>query len=69
MKQRNNCVYKNVCNAGCQRCRSCQLKFAPYDKKIAIQLEKEAAKRKFKFDDDRQALAEDIMKNKKATTI
>ena len=69
MKYKNECVYKNVCNGCNQRCRSCQLKFAPYDKKIAIQLEKEAARSKFKFDDDRQALAEDIMKNKKATTI
>lgn len=66
MKQRNNCVYKNVCHAGCQRCRSCQLKFAPYDKNIALQLEKEAARSKFKFDDDRQALAADILEQKRA---
>lgn len=66
MKQRNNCVYKNVCHAGCQRCRSCQLQFAPYDKNIALQLEKEAAKSRFKFEDDRQALAADILAQKSA---
>ncbi len=64
MKQRNNCVYKNVCNSGCQKCRSCQLKFAPYDKKIALQLQKESERSRHKYDDDRQALAADIMAKK-----
>lgn len=64
MKYKNECVYKNVCNGCNQRCRSCQLKFAPYDKKIALQLEKEAQRSKHKYDDDREALAADILANK-----
>jgi hypothetical protein len=61
MKFKNECVYKNVCNGCNQKCRSCQLKFAPYDKSIAAQLKKEIQKSKHKFDDDREALAADIM--------
>ena len=64
MKYRNQCVYKNVCNSGSQRCKSCELKFAPYDLNIAAQLKKEKERSKYKFDDDRQALATDIMKQK-----
>ena len=30
MKTRVNCVYKNVCNGCNQKCRSCQLRYAPY---------------------------------------
>ena len=64
MKYRNQCVYKNVCNSSSQRCRSCELKFAPYDLNIAAQLKKEKERSKYKFDDDRQALAADIMAQK-----
>lgn len=64
MKYKNECVYKNVCHCSNQRCRSCQLKFAPYDKKIAIQLKKESEKSKFKFEDDREALAADVLAKK-----
>lgn len=67
MKYRNQCVYKNICQGGCQRCRSCQLKFAPYDKAIAAQLEKDARKSKFKYEDDRAALAAVIMAKKSAS--
>lgn len=52
MKTRNQCVYRNVCCGGHQRCRSCQLKFAPYDQKIAMQLEKDNRKSKYKFGED-----------------
>lgn len=64
MKYKNECAYRNVCNGNCQRCRSCQLKFAPYDKNIAIQLKKESQRSKHKYDDDREALAADILAKK-----
>ena len=64
MKYRNQCVYKNVCTGTTQRCRSCELKFAPYDLNIAAQLKREKERSKYKFDDDRQALAADIMAQK-----
>lgn len=67
MKYKNQCVYKNVCQGGCQKCRSCQLKFAPYDKNIAAQLEKDNRKSKHKFDDDREALAADVLAQKRAS--
>ena len=64
MKYRNQCVYKNVCNSSSQRCRSCELKFAPYDLNIAAQLKKDKEKSRYKFEDDRPALAADIMAQK-----
>ena len=64
MKYRNQCVYKNVCNSSYQRCRSCELKFAPYDLNIAMQLKRDKEKSRYKFEDDRQALAADIMAQK-----
>ena len=66
MKTRVNCVYKNVCNGCNQKCRSCQLRYAPYDKKIASQLERESQKSRYKYEDDRQALAQQIMAAKSA---
>lgn len=64
MKYRNQCVYKNVCNGTTGRCKNCALKFAPYDLNIAAQLKKEKERSKYKFDDDRIALAADIMAQK-----
>lgn len=66
MKTRVECVYKNVCNGCSQKCRSCQLRYAPYDKKIAAQLERESQKSRYKYDDDREALAQQIMAAKSA---
>ena len=64
MKYRNQCVYKNVCNNNSQRCRSCELKFAPYDLNIAMQLKRNKERSRYKFEDDRQALAVDIIVQK-----
>ena len=64
MKQRNQCVYKNVCNSSFQRCRSCELKFAPYDLNIAAQLKRDKEKSRYKFEDDRKDLASEIMLRK-----
>ena len=66
MKTRVDCVYKNVCNGCNQKCRSCQLRYAPYDKQIAAQLERESQKSRYKYEDDRQALAQQIMAAKSA---
>ena len=66
MKTRVDCVYKNVCNGFNQKCRRCQLRYAHYDKKIAAQLERESQKSRYKYEDDRQALAQQIMAAKSA---
>ena len=64
MKQRNQCVYKNVCNGSFQKCRSCELRFAPYDLNIAAQLKRDKEKSRYKFDSDREDLANEIIARK-----
>ena len=68
MKSRVKCQYKEVCcNCNQNKCRSCALRFAPYDQKIAMQIEKDSRKSKYKYDtdDDLAGLKTEIL-NKKA---
>ncbi len=67
MKYRNKCVYKNVCSGTTGRCKNCELKFAPYDLNIAAQLKKEKERSRYKYEDDRQALALEVLIQKKAS--
>ena len=64
--KRVKCEYKNVCgNCSQQKCRSCALRYAPYDLTIAAQIKKESQRSKYKFEDSRD-LATDIMAQKSA---
>ncbi len=64
--KRVKCEYRNVCGSySQQKCRSCALRFAPYDLTIATQIKKESQKSKYKYEDTRD-LAKDIMAQKSA---
>lgn len=66
MKSRVKCQYRNVCGSYSQsKCRSCALRFAPYDLSLAAQIKKDSHKSKYKYEDTRD-LAQDIMAQKSA---
>lgn len=61
MKTRINCAYKNICCGN--NCRNCELRNVPYDKHIAYQLKIDARREKL-LEEDRAALAKEVMKKK-----
>jgi hypothetical protein len=59
------CVYKHVCEACANKCKSCELRYAPYDKRIENQLKMESRRSKYKYEDNKIELVDYDIKETK----
>jgi hypothetical protein len=59
MKNRIDCAYKDICNSS-NKCTNCQLRNAPYDKTIAVQIKRDNKNKQIE-EQNRYDLAQEIL--------